>query len=64
MKVAARPAFPFFSFFPIRESFLSEPTFELMADLIDFFFVFPFTRLPICKERDKTRVKGVSVTLS
>ena len=47
MKVASRPAFSFFCFFPILESFLFDPIFEWLAALMDFCFGLPFTRFPI-----------------
>ena len=37
----------FFCFFPILLSFLAEPMLEDLAALTDFFFVRPFTLLPI-----------------
>ena len=61
MKVAARPALPHFSFLPIRESLRAEPMEEEEAALMDFFLVFPFTRLPMIYWGGGGVVDGVSV---
>lgn len=47
MKVASRPAFSFFCFFPMRDSLRLEPILEWEAALKAFFLGFPLTRLPM-----------------
>jgi hypothetical protein len=50
MKVASKPAWSFFRFFPIRESFLLLPIPEWEAAFIDFLFGFPLTRFPMVRK--------------
>jgi len=47
MKVASRPEWLRFCFLPKRESLRLEPIPEWEAAFIDFFLIFPLTRLPI-----------------